>query len=108
MRLGEKQELFSRLYSQHIVWLNAQGYEVRMGDVFAHDGHKENSNHYLKLAGDINLFKDGKFLTKTEEHRESGEKWKSRHPLCRWGGDFSKVTRKKDGNHYSLIHRGRK
>lgn len=102
MRLGKKQELFAILYAEHIVWLNQQGYKCRLGDVFAHDGHKKNSNHYLKLAGDINLFKEGAFLTETEQHRESGEKWESRHELCSWGGRFN------DGNHYSLEHNGRK
>lgn len=102
MGLGEKQELFAILYAQHIVWLYEQGYKVRMGDVLAHDGHKDNSNHYLKLAGDINLFKDDDFLTRTEQHRESGEKWESRHDLCAWGGRFN------DGNHYSLEHNGRR
>ena len=100
MTLGEQQELFSDLYTEHIQWLYGRGYKVRMGDVFAHDRHKPNSNHYIKLAGDINLFKDGEYLTETEQHRESGEKWESRHELCRWGGRFN------DGNHYSLIHHG--
>ena len=101
MRLGEKQELFADLITEHIQWLIGRGYRVRLGDFFAHDGHKENSNHYIKLAADLNLFKDGEYLTETEDHRESGEKWESRHDLCRWGGRFN------DGNHYSLIHYGR-
>jgi hypothetical protein len=100
--LGGKQELFSILYADHIVWLYQQGYQVRMGDVFAHDGHRENSNHYLKLAGDLNLFRENEFLTRTSDHKFSGLKWEQRHPLCRWGGRFN------DGNHYSLEHNGRK
>lgn len=102
MKLGLKQELFGRLYAEHLVWLTEQGYQYRLGDVFAREGHMEGSMHYLKLAGDINLFRDGEFLTRTLDHKFSGEKWKTRHPLCRWGGDF----RKKDGNHYSLTHNG--
>ncbi len=102
MRLGAKQELFAELFAEHITWLYSEGYRVRLGDVFAHDGHRDNSCHYLKLAGDVNLFLDGKYLTETEDHRESGEKWESRHELCRWGGRFD------DGNHYSLEHEGRK
>ena len=101
MRLGKKQELFADLISEHIQWLYGRGYRVRIGDVLAHDRHKDLSNHYIKLAADLNLFFDGKYLTETENHRESGEKWESRHELCRWGGRFS------DGNHYSLIHEGR-
>ena len=100
MKLGKKQELFAKLYAEHILWLYDNGYKCRLGDVFAHDRHKENSNHYKKLAGDINLFKDGEYITTTEGHRESGEMWETRHELCRWGGRFD------DGNHYSLLHKG--
>jgi hypothetical protein len=112
MRLGEKQELFAILFAEHIVWLYEQGYSVRLGDVFAHDGHREGSNHYIKLAGDINLFKDSKYLTETNDHLESGEKWESRHELCRWGGNWDKDDHpgepgENDGNHYSLIHNGK-
>ena len=100
MKLGAKQELFSILLAQHVVWLYEQGYKVRMGDVFAHDGHKDNSNHYKKLAADLNLFKDGVYIVTTDGHAEFGEMWETRHDLCRWGGRFN------DGNHYSLIDGG--
>lgn len=103
MKLGKKQELFSLLLGQLLVFIHAMGYQVRMGDVWAREGHKENSNHYIKLAVDINLFKDGNFLTKTEDHELIGAYWKTLHPLCRWGGDFSRP----DGCHYSLFHQGR-
>lgn len=101
MRLGEKQEIFALAFAEHIVWLYEQGYRVRIGDVWAHDRHKENSLHYDKLAGDINLFKDGEYITTTEGHRFSGEKWETRHELCRWGGRYD------DGNHYEVVHGGR-
>lgn len=101
MRLGKKQELFSRLMAEHVVWLYEQGYRVRSGDYFARTGHRDGSMHYLKLAADLNLFKDGKYLRDTADHLESGIVWESRHELCRWGGRFN------DGNHYSLTHRGR-
>ena len=101
MGLGTKQELFSLLMAEHVLWLYEQGYKVRSGDYFASTGHREGSQHYIKLAADLNLFKDGVYLTETEDHRESGEKWETRHELCRWGGRFN------DGNHYSLTHWGR-
>jgi len=112
MRLGEKQELFSLLIAQHVVWLYEQGYKVRSGDYFAREGHRDGSNHYIKLAADLNLFKDGQYLTSTMDHLESGTKWESRHDLCRWGGNWDKDTHpgeagENDGNHYSLIHGGR-
>lgn len=111
MTLGQKQRLFSKLVAQLILWAYDQGYEVTTGDFFRDPrvhgaiGEKKSyshpkSCHKLKLAGDLNLFKDGKYLDETEDHRPLGEKWESMHPLCCWGGHFN------DGNHYSLKHEG--
>ena len=98
--LGERQELFAKLYPQLLIYIQLKGYQIRLGDTYAREGHRENSNHYIKLAGDINLFKGGKFLILTDDHREFGEFWEKLHPLCRWGGRFD------DGNHYSIIYKG--
>jgi hypothetical protein len=112
MKLGAKQELFAELYVQHCVWLLSKEYRIRFGDIFAREGHRDGSNHYIKLAGDLNLFLDGDFLTKTSDHLESGLIWEARHELCRWGGNWDKDSHpgepgENDGNHYSLIHEGR-
>lgn len=107
MTLGQKQELFMRLLPRLIDKAHELGFEIRGGDLFrdprVHGQHGEkkgygskNSVHKLKLAIDLNLFKDGKFCQSTEDHRELGEWWEKQHPDCRWGGRF------KDGNHYSL------
>lgn len=61
-----------------------------------------NSLHEEKLATDWNLFKNGVYLSRTEDWTEVGEYWEALHPLCRWGGRFG------DGNHISLEHNGRK
>ena len=102
MKLGEKQELFSRCLSQLLTHIFLNGYDVRMGDVLAHDGHMENSLHYQKLAADLNLFYKGVYQTATEDHKQFGEYWENLHPLCTWGGRFD------DGGHYSITHEGRK
>jgi hypothetical protein len=112
MKLGKKQELFAVLIAEHMVWLHEMGYAIRCGDFFASTGHRVGSNHYKKLAADLNLFKDGAYLNKTSDHTESGAMWESRHELCRWGGNWDKDERagepgEDDGNHYSLIHEGR-
>ena len=60
------------------------------------------SLHPDRLAVDLNLFKDGVWLTKTEDHRVLGEFWESLGADHRWGGRFG------DGNHYSIEHQGRK
>jgi len=111
MTLGEKQRLFAKLLPGLINQAHQMGYEVTLGDAYrdprlhGHIGEKKayghrNSCHKLRLAQDLNLFKDGAYLDETEDHRELGEWWESLHPLCRWGGRFN------DGNHYSLEHNG--
>lgn len=101
MKLGDKQRLFSRNIAHLILFAYANGYEITCGDFLATTGHKTNSNHYIKLAADLNLFNDGEYLTETEDHRLLGEFWESLHPDNRWGGRFN------DGNHYSMEHNGR-
>lgn len=83
-----------------ILFAYESGYELTFGDAWAHEGHKPNSNHYIRLAIDLNLFKNGKWLTRTEDHLSLGEYWESIGGC--WGGRFD------DGNHYSLEHKGRK
>ncbi len=101
MTLGQKQELFSKLIAKLITYMYSQGYAVRCGDFFAKERspleHKKGSLHYTKCAADLNLFKEGKFLTDTKDHEQFGKYWESLSPLCRWGGRYS------DGNHYELL-----
>ena len=111
MTLGEKQQLFMRLLPRLIDKAHELGFDVRGGDLFRDPrlhgavGVKKGygaskSCHKLKLAIDLNLFRGGKFLDSTEDHRRLGEWWEKQHSLCLWGGRFQ------DGNHYSLTHEG--
>jgi len=95
MTLREKQSKFAYMVHLLIVFIYENGYEITFGDAYATSGHKENSFHYKRLAIDLNLFKDGKYLEKTDDHRFAGEYWKSIGGS--WGGDFPDP----DGNHYS-------
>lgn len=99
MSLRTKQSRFVRMISTLIIFADAQGYELTFGDAWAHDGHKDDSLHYDRLAIDLNLFKDGKYLIRTEDHIILGEFWESMGGS--WGGRYE------DGNHYSLEHEGR-
>lgn len=99
MSLREKQALFMRLMAELIKKIYESGYECTGGDLWSkpeYKAHRPNSNHYVRLAIDINLFKDNEYLSDTEAHRQFGEFWESLHPFCRWGGRFH------DGNHYEL------
>lgn len=88
---------------------HALGFEVTLGDAYrdprvhgeqgVRKGYSEaRSAHKQRLAVDLNLFRDGRYLTATESHRPLGEWWESQGGT--WGGRFN------DGNHYSWAHGG--
>lgn len=117
MTLGQKQRKFTFMISLLIKWAYENGYELTVGDGYRDpraygemgdskmiDGKRIygriKSNHKQRLAMDFNLFKDGDYLTKTEDHKPLGDYWESIGGS--WGGHFN------DGNHYSLEHQGRR
>lgn len=111
MKLGAKQQKFTRMIADLIIFAYDNGYQLSFGDAYrdprSHGkmGDKiaygrRNSNHKVRLAVDFNLFKDGSYLTRTEDHQELGEYWESIGGS--WGGRFD------DGNHYSMDHDGRR
>jgi hypothetical protein len=115
MSLSEKQQQFAILVAKLILWADEQGYAVTFGEAYrtpeqaALNAKKgsgiANSLHTVRLAVDLNLFKNGKYLSNSEDHKPLGDYWKSLGAECCWGGDFKPRA---DGNHYSLSHEGRK
>jgi len=95
--LREAQSRFAHLLGHLLLFASSQGYELTLGDAMATSGHCRNSFHYRRLAIDLNLFRDGKYLTTTAAHEPLGRFWKSLDARCSWGGDFTSP----DGNHYS-------
>lgn len=79
------------------------GYEITFAEAYrspedaASRGFSQ-SLHCNRLAIDLNLFKDGVYLTRTDQHEPLGIYWESIGGS--WGGRFN------DGNHYSLEHEG--
>ena len=57
----------------------------------------KNSLHCRRLAMDFNLFRNGKYLSTTEAHRELGRYWESLNKFNRSGIRFN------DGNHYEMV-----
>lgn len=98
--LFDKRALFTRLLPRLIDEMIARGYVPLHGK----DGlkHMKNSLHYDGLAVDIDLFKDGKYLTDGKDHEQFGIFWEGLDPACAWGGRF------RDGNHYSISYQGKK
>jgi hypothetical protein len=113
VNLIQKQKTFARLLPRLLDRAHEMGFEVTLGEILrsaeaASKNAKEgdgivNSLHCLKLAVDLNLFKDGHYLARTADHRDLGEWWEAQTTSeyrCCWGGRFG------DGNHYSLEHNG--
>ena len=96
MSIRGKQSEFVRMVGLLINYATLQGYEITFGDAFASSGHIKGSFHYKRLAIDLNLFKDGEYLTETQDHKSLGLFWESIGGT--WGGRFENP----DGNHYSL------
>lgn len=104
--------MFVRLVGVLIEWAYVHGYEMTFGEAYrtpeqaalnAKSGKGiAKSLHTDRLAIDLNLFRDGVYLTNSEAHRPLGEFWESLDPLCTWGGRFG------DGNHYSITYNGKK
>ena len=109
MTLRQKQSKFARMVADLLIKAYELGYEVTLGDAYRDPrlhgelgvkkgyGHAK-SAHKNRLAIDLNLFKDGKFLGATDDHKQLGEWWENIGGS--WGGRFN------DGNHYSLEHEG--
>jgi len=99
---------FTAMTGALILFAYASGYTLTVGNARTDRGctvcgggkRKPTSLHFEGLAIDLNLFKDGKYLTGTEDYRELGEYWESIGGA--WGGRFN------DGNHFSLAYGGRK
>jgi hypothetical protein len=113
--LRQKQSVFARLAASLILRAARTGYDVTLGEAYRSPEEAarlaklgkgiKTSLHTSRLALDLNLFKDGRYLTQTEDYRALGEWWEAlstEEYTCHWGGYF------RDGNHFSIGHQGRK
>jgi hypothetical protein len=92
--LQQQQSEFAKALGHLITYAFTLGYELTLGDTYpGKHKHSPKGYHPLGLAIDLNLFKDGKYLTKTSDHKPLGAYWKVLGGT--WGGDWQ------DGNHYS-------
>lgn len=95
-RAVSNQSDFTIAVAKLIGYMHSSGYEVTFGDAWALPGkgrrHKKNSKHYNRLAIDLNIFLNGKYMSKTIDHEVFGHYWEAAGGI--WGGRF------RDGNHY--------
>ena len=96
-----------------IIYAESLGYQLKFGAALVHEDdtvHKKNSLHRMSLAVDLLLFKDGNYLTKTEDYLPLGLYWEAMGNS--WGGRFGESEAGKgdgkDGNHFSIPYFGMK
>lgn len=116
MTLLQSQFEFVKSLNRFFTWLELNGYEATLGEayrtpeqakIYAQAGKGiENSLHCIKLAIDLNIFKDSVLLTTVEDLRDAGSAWESFSVPgidLRWGGRFKNP----DCDHFSLAYGGR-
>lgn len=114
--MRQAQSVFAHHIALLILHIESKGYEVTLGEAWRSPEEADRlaatgqgirrSLHCDRLAVDLNLFKDGVYLSRTEDHKQFGEWWIKQHELARWGG-YIKTRVGSDGNHYSFANGGR-
>jgi hypothetical protein len=103
-KLSEDQNKFVGMIAKLIQFAQANGFYLTFGDAYRDKrvskesvGNKSYfhdwSYHCKRLAVDFNLFKDGVYLTKSEDYKPLADYWKSIGGSA--GIDWN------DGNHFS-------
>jgi len=101
-KLSDQQWEFLKDVSKLIEYAEDMGYKITAGEMYRTKEQQNiyimtgrswtwNSKHLKRLAFDINLYKNGRYTTKTDDYRDLGEYWKSLNPRNRWGGDWRKT-----------------
>ena len=107
--MSELQQEFAQSAAKLIQKAAELGYGVTIGEAWrspeqaalnaSHGTGIAHSLHTDRLAIDLNLFKDGEYLTTPEPYIELGTWWKTLGPAYRFGGDFEHL---KDYDHFSI------
>lgn len=103
-----EQHLFLQDFCKLIQYAAEQGFTVTAGElarpvemqkIYVETGRSKTmkSRHLVRMAGDLNVFKDGKYLTTVEEMEPLGRYWESLGPKNRWGGNFDRDWSHPDG-----------
>lgn len=101
--LVQRQQAFAEAQARLVLEAVKRGYKVTLGHAYRCEDcgiGRARSLHKLRLAIDINLWKDGQYLTRSEDYHEMGVWWESIGGS--WGGRYN------DGNHFSFAWGGRR
>lgn len=105
MTLFEKQICMTLMLKDLLEFADKQGYQVTLGDAYRDPraifpySHKK-SLHKIRLAIDLNIFKNEKQITDGMQFEDLGLFWEKIGGT--WGGRFE------DGGHFSIEHEGMK
>lgn len=109
MSILDLQQTFSQDAAKLIQKAQELGYGVTLGEAWRtpqqaewdaeHGSGIKDSVHCERLAIDLNLFKDGEYLTTGDAYGQLGTWWKTLGPDHYWGGDFGQL---KDLDHFSI------
>jgi len=116
MHLLTRQAIFAVNAAKLILHINEAGYTCTLGEawrtpemaaIYAKRGIGiKRSLHCDRLAIDLNLFKDGVYLTGGDAYKQFGEYWMTLNAMNRYGGDWDKdgVTEpgENDFNHFEM------
>lgn len=105
--IRKEQEAFLLDFCKLIQWATSQGYTITAGEllrpvemqeIYVKTGRSKtmNSFHLKKLAGDLNIFKNGKYICTIEELKPLGVFWESLSNKNVWGGNFDRNWTKED------------
>lgn len=100
MSLRIEQERFLLDFCKLIQFATEKGFTVTAGELFrpvemqavyVKTGRSKtmNSLHMRRLAGDLNFFLDGKYVTDKNILQEIGDYWESLSPQNSWGGNWT-------------------
>jgi hypothetical protein len=114
MSLGTDQELFAFDFASMVLYAYSKGDTVRLGEVQRPQEMQQiyvqtkrsktmHSQHLLKCAGDIFIFRNGKLLNR-EEMKEYGDWWESKSPRHRWGGSWRGLVESKKSSFIDVPH----
>ena len=117
MTLSRKQSAFAVLVARLILFAESQGWALTFGEAYRSPEEAARlaklgkgiaeSLHTKRLAIDLNLFINGVYQSESGAYRVLGEWWEAQSTdalTCYWGGRFFK----RDGNHFSVEHNGRR